>query len=147
MTKQIKKVLDQYAQAVWNKDVAAFLELYDDTIQVYDAWGHWEYAGKEEFRTLPLHWFNDLGSDRVKVNFKDPQIHENGDLGSIWTEVNYAAFDEHNKLLHAMSNRLTMVLKKRSDDWKIIHEHTSIPVDMETGQGMFKILTMEKKTI
>ena len=139
MTKQISDVLEQYALAVWNKDVVEFLKLYNGSVNVFDAWGCWEYVGIEEFRSLPVNWFKDLRSDRVKVTYKDPQIHESGDLGSIWTEVNYAAYDEQNKLLHAMSNRLTMVLTKQSDGWKIIHEHTSIPVDMETGQGMFNI--------
>lgn len=145
MTNDIKAVLDQYAEAVWNKDAEKFLALYGHTIHVYDAWEQWEYTGIQDFRTLPIAWFNDLGSDQVKVTFKDPTIHENGQLAAIWTTVLYSAYDEAEQPLRSISNRLTMILEKQADEWKIIHEHTSIPVVMKTGQGVFKVTSSENR--
>lgn len=147
MANEIKAVLDQYAEAVWNKDTEKFLALYDHNIHVYDAWQQWEYTGIQDFRTLPIAWFNDLGSDRVKVTFKDPTIQENDQLASIWTTVLYSAYDKADKPLRSISNRMTMILEKQADEWKIIHEHTYIPVDMETGQGVFKVTISEKKSL
>jgi ketosteroid isomerase-like protein len=28
-------------------------------------------------------------------------------------------------------------LEKRNGDWKIVHEHTSLPIDMATGKATF----------
>ena len=33
-----------------------------------------------------------------------------------------------------MQNRLTWVLKQKDGAWKIVHEHTSAPVDFETAK-------------
>ena len=35
-----------------------------------------------------------------------------------------------------MMNRMTVVLEKRDGEWKITHEHTSMPLDMETMKGL-----------
>jgi ketosteroid isomerase-like protein len=31
-----------------------------------------------------------------------------------------------------MRNRLTWVLRERDGAWKVVHEHTSVPLDFET---------------
>ena len=33
-----------------------------------------------------------------------------------------------------MNNRLTWGLRKTHGTWKVVHEHTSAPVDMSTGK-------------
>lgn len=144
MRDRIRDILDQYTEAVWNKDVEAFLALYDDNIRDYDAWEQWEYAGIHEFRTLPVNWFRESEGHRVKVTFMYPEIHQSGHLAAVWSQVVYSAYDERDRLKHFISNRMTLVLEKPGNDWKIIHEHTSVPVDQETGQGVFKNHSLEQ---
>jgi ketosteroid isomerase-like protein len=33
-----------------------------------------------------------------------------------------------------MNNRLSWGLRKTGGSWKVVHEHTSAPVEMETGK-------------
>jgi ketosteroid isomerase-like protein len=40
--------------------------------------------------------------------------------------------------LRSLDNRLTATLRQKSDGWKIIHQHTSLPIDLETAKGIFK---------
>lgn len=137
MTNRIRELLDQYALAVWNKDADAFLDLYDINIHTYDAWEKWEYAGIKEFSSLPVSWFKESPGERVRVTFMYPEIQESGALAAVWSQVVYSGYDEKDNLLHSLSNRLTMVMKKQGEHWKIVHEHTSVPVNKETGAGVF----------
>ena len=47
--------------------------------------------------------------------------------------------EREGKELRSMDNRITWVLRKNSEGaWKIVHEHTSAPVDFETGKATLR---------
>lgn len=50
--------------------------------------------------------------------------------------VTFAAVSEQGERLRSMTNRLTVHLARRGDAWKIVHEHSSLPIDMETGTAI-----------
>ena len=35
-------------------------------------------------------------------------------------------------VLRSLSNRMTVVLRRRDGEWKVVHEHTSAPIEHET---------------
>jgi ketosteroid isomerase-like protein len=39
--------------------------------------------------------------------------------------------------VRSLDNRLTAILRPHGDGWKIVHEHTSSPLDVETAKVMF----------
>jgi len=39
--------------------------------------------------------------------------------------------------LRSLDSRLTMTLRQRDDGWKLVHEHTSSPIDFETTKAVF----------
>ena len=49
----IKKVLETYKKAVWEQDKDLFLSIYSEHVQVFDAWGRWEYNGLDEWSAMP----------------------------------------------------------------------------------------------
>jgi ketosteroid isomerase-like protein len=46
--------------------------------------------------------------------------------------ISYQDVSATGEVVRAMLNRLTWVLKPHGGAWKIVHEHTSAPVDGET---------------
>ncbi|MEP7060917.1 MAG: nuclear transport factor 2 family protein [Betaproteobacteria bacterium] len=50
--------------------------------------------------------------------------------------VTYKGVSAEGKALRAMDNRLTWVFRRAGDDWKIVHEPTSAPVDFATMNVM-----------
>ena len=125
---RLTRVCENYQRAVHEKDVAAFLGLYHPAARVFDTWGVWSYEGEQARRKVIEQWFSSLGEERVAVTFDRLQATVTGDLASLTARVIYAAISAAGTELRSMQNRLTWVLKLEGGSWKIIHEHTSVPI-------------------
>ena len=121
-------VCDGYTRAVLDKNVAAFLGLYHPAARVFDTWGVWSYEGEPARRKVIEDWLGSLGEERVAVTFDRVQATVTNDLASLTARVVYAAISPAGAELRSMQNRLTWVLRPESGTWKIIHEHTSVPI-------------------
>ncbi|MBU6299368.1 MAG: nuclear transport factor 2 family protein [Alphaproteobacteria bacterium] len=134
----ILQILNIYHTSVFTKNADAFLALYDQNVQVFDMWGAWSYRGIEAWRGAIADWFEKLGSERVVVDFDDVQTMETPDVAVIHTFVTYKALSAQGVELRSMSNRMTLALQKSDGIWKIIHEHTSAPINHETLKATLK---------
>ena len=135
----VTHALDVYAAAVYAKDVEGFTALYDDDIHVFDSWGQWQYQGIDQWRGMAAGWFGSLGDERVQVEFNDVQSAVGEDVAFGHAAVTFAGVSADGERLRAMTNRITVNLAKKNGVWKIAHEHSSLPIDLETGKGMFSL--------
>jgi len=135
--KPVLQVLDDYKAAVFAKDVDSFIALYDEDVRVFDMWGAWSYNGIESWRQMAARWFGSLGTERVVVEFSDPQVIVAQDLAVVHAFVTYKAVTADGADVRSLDNRLTAILRPRGDGWKIVHEHTSSPIDFETAKVIF----------
>jgi uncharacterized protein (TIGR02246 family) len=136
--KQIKQVFDLYKDAVFAKNVEAFVSLYDDDIHVFDMWGKWSYEGIKAWRGMVTEWFGSLNDEKVLVSFDDLQITVSPDIAIAHTFVTFKGLSADGTELRSMNNRLTCALKNANGTWKIIHEHSSSPLDPETTKALFQ---------
>jgi ketosteroid isomerase-like protein len=134
----IGRMLEGYRNAVFARDVEAFLALYDAEVRIFDAWGAWSYAGLDAWRGMVEGWFGSLGSERVQVEVERLQAEVAGDLAFASAFVTYRAVAADGRALHAMPNRLTWALRRRGGAWKVIHEHTSAPIDFDSGKAILQ---------
>jgi uncharacterized protein (TIGR02246 family) len=132
------QALDAYKQSVYNKDVEAFMQLYDPNVRVFDTWGVWSYEGASAWRKMIEGWFSSLGDERVRVSFDDVQVISGDGIVAANAVTTYAALSAEGQQLRAMQNRLSWVLKSIDGEWKIVHEHTSAPVGFEDGKVILK---------
>jgi uncharacterized protein (TIGR02246 family) len=132
--KLIMHVLDAYQAAVFARDVDAFIALYDDDVCVFDMWGEWSYDGVEAWSGIVADWFGSLGTERVAVDVDDVRMTVAHDLALVHAFVIYKGVSAEGKVLRVMQNRLTWVLKQKGGAWKVVHEHTSAPVDFKTSK-------------
>lgn len=137
--KLVMQILDAYKDAVFAKDVNAFVTLYDQDVRVFDQdvrvfdmWGRWSYDGKEAWLEMVTDWFGSLGTERVEVEFSDVQTTSAQDVAVAHAFVTYKGLSAEGETLRALQNRTTMVLRQMGDAWKILHEHSSAPADFET---------------
>jgi len=128
----IAAVLERYARAVLEKDVGAFASLYHADVRVFDAWGHWACDGLHAWRQMARAWFDSLGRERVAVSPENLSIEVSGELASVSGMLTYTALAPGGEPVRSMRNRLTWVLRERDGAWKVVHEHTSVPLDFET---------------
>jgi uncharacterized protein (TIGR02246 family) len=135
---RIIRICDAYKSAVYGKDVEAFLSLYHHEARVFDTWGVWSYEGVKERREVVENWFSSLGEERVSVTIDRIQAVVVGELATLSARVIYAALSAAGEELRAMQNRLTWVLKAQKGAWKIIHEHTSVPIGFDDLKGLLQ---------
>ena len=134
----IHRALEAYKAAVHAKDAAAFAALYGEHVQVFDMWGTWQYQGIAAWREMAAGWFGSLGSERVLVEFDEVEATLAPELAVGHAFVTFTAVSAEGVALRSLNNRLTIVMQRSAGVWKIVHEHTSAPVDPETAKVMLK---------
>ena len=123
-----KEILAAYVAAVRAKDVEAFLALYADDVRSFDLWGAWSYDGKDALRAMVEEWFGSLPDDEtVVVRFDEIRTQPGADVAAVSAFTTFAAETPDGTELRSMNNRLTWILRRDGDAWKIVHEHTSAP--------------------
>jgi len=135
--KQITRVMDSYAAAVFAKDVDAFMRLYHPAVRVFDTWGVWLYQDARSWRTAVEGWFASLGSERVRVTFAEVQTSGEQALATTSAIVTYGAESAQGESLRSMQNRITWVLRETGHILRIVHEHSSAPIGFEDSKAIF----------
>ena len=135
-TDPIPALVDAYQAAVFAQDVEALAALYDAEVCVFDTWGHWSYDGLPAWRGMLAEWLGSLGTERVAVGVEELRTLVTTDLAVAHAFVTYQCVSAEGEKLRAMCNRLTWTLRPRDGAWKIVHEHTSAPIDFES----FKVI-------
>lgn len=130
----VQALLTVYSEAAYAQDVDAFMALYAPDVRVFDLWGSWEMAGAAAWGSSIAGWFGSLGDERVVAEFDDIAVAVDGDLGTLSALVAYSAESAAGNRVRQMTNRLTWVLARTEGTWRVIHEHTSAPVDDATGK-------------
>jgi uncharacterized protein (TIGR02246 family) len=136
---RIEELLESYRSAVHAKDADAFLALYDPNVRVFDMWGRWSYDGIDEWRQMVTGWFGSLGNERVAVDLHQVHTITGDDLAAAHVFVTFRGLSPEGKELRAMDNRLTWVLRKTGvDRWKVVHEHSSAPIEFDTTRPVLR---------
>ncbi len=61
-----------------------------------------------------------------------------GELAVGHSIFTYTALSADGEELRSLDNRITIVLKQTGESWKVIHEHTSAPIDHESLKANLK---------
>jgi ketosteroid isomerase-like protein len=130
------RAIEAYKTAVYSKDVAAFMRIYDPKVKVFGTWGVWSYEGAASWQQAVEGWLTSLGNERVKVTFSEVVISEAPESAIVSAIVTYADLSADGKELRTMQNRLTWGLKLSGHVLRVIHEHTSAPIGFEDHKAI-----------
>ena len=133
---RIDELLESYRSAVYAKDVDAFVALFDPNVCVFDMWGRWSYEGIDEWRQMVTGWFGSLGDERVAVEMRELRTTTADELAAAHVFLTFKGLSAEGRQLRSMDNRLTWVLRKGRDGWKVVHEHSSAPIDFDTTKAV-----------
>lgn len=131
-TPQIHALIAHYCTAALKKDADAMLRLYDENVLLFDMWDRSAVRGLAEWAPIVRNWLGGLGAETLHVEFKPVETQAGADLAVLTAFVHYEARNASGAVLRQMRNRLTWSLVRRGADWKILHQHTSIPIDSKT---------------
>lgn len=133
---EIHSFISRYESLVFEKDVDGVVSLYSDDVSVFETWGAWAYDGITSWRQSIHQWLTSLGDEKVRVSLTQVSLRGTSDLASVSALGLYSAISPSGKTMRSMQNRITWALSKIDGSWKIIHEHTSVPVDFSTFKAI-----------
>lgn len=135
---KIMDFLEIYKRAVEAKDVNLFLTIYDPEVVIFDMWGKWIHQGLNDWKKTVQDWFDSLGNDKATVEINDIQIITDQCIASLYAIITFKGISESGESSHEMDNRFTWILKSQNGTWKILHEHSSAPIDFESTKVILK---------
>ena len=127
----IAGMLERYKVALYSKDVEAFADLYDANVRIFNASAQWSYDGLEQWRKSAETWFDSLPTERVIVLAEGMHISASRALGAANGFMIYRAISQAGVELRCRKSRFTWTVEKRLGVWKVVHEHTSLPFDLQ----------------
>jgi uncharacterized protein (TIGR02246 family) len=132
------KMIEAYKAAVLAKDVDAFCALYAADVHIFDMWGQWSMRGIDAWRAMAQGWFASLDTEQVIVDANHIESVITDELAVGHAIFTYTAVSAEGEKMRSLDNRITVVLKRTGDSWKVIHEHTSAPIDHATLKANLK---------
>ena len=130
----IKALEDRFIAAVKAKDLDAIMKVYipDQTLFVFDVEPPRQYVGAAAYRK---DWqaFLDSFNGPIIFELTDLDITTDDNLAYSHSIQRVAGTDKQGKKLD-LTVRVTDVYKKINGNWLVIHEHVSVPVDLDTGK-------------
>lgn len=133
----IEQALEQWRQAVVDKDLPRIREHYGSDVRAFDAVGQLQFRDREAYMG---HWQACLITCPGPTLFDMQQVHiELGqDLGFGHFLCHCGGPNEQGEMQSAWM-RVSQCYRKQNGRWLIVHEHFSIPFDMLTGQTAFAL--------
>lgn len=134
---EIQALYDRWAKAFEARDIETIVSLYSPDVVAYDVVPPLQYTGKEAYRKDYLEFFSQYDGP-THVEYRDMRIMSGGDLGVIHGLERFTG-----KMKNGQQSdlwiRFTSIVRKTNGKWLIIHDHVSLPVDFETGKGVFDL--------
>lgn len=132
----VRQVLHAYRNAVAARDVEAFLALYDDHVQLFEMWDHYDITGIDAWRELVVDWFGAHPGEALEARLDDVSTVTGQDVAFAHMSMTFAIVAPGGELSYEQAHRMTLGLQRKGGVWKIVHEHTSMPISNETGKGI-----------
>lgn len=123
---RIRPIIDQYMEAISQRDTAQLMELYAEDVIINDAFGHWLFRGRSRWQAIAQQWLSYLGPNDGVDKVYDLTIEGSEALLLVSGMIDYIQGGE------VLPDRFSWVLQPIGSSWQIVHEHTSIPIAMDT---------------
>ena len=131
---EIRALEERFVAAMKAKDLDAIMKVYapDQTLFVFDVIPPRQYVGAAAYRK---DWQTFLASFEgpITVELTDLDVAADRNLAFSHSVQRVSGTDKQGKKLD-LTVRVTDVYKKARGRWLIIHEHVSVPVDLDTDK-------------
>ncbi len=130
----IRALEERFVAAFKAKDLDGIMKVYapDQTLVVFDVVPPRQYVGASAYRK-DWQTFLDSFEGPITVELSDLDVAADRDLAYSHSIQHVAGTDKQGKKLD-LTVRVTDVYKKVRGRWLIVHEHVSVPVDLDAGK-------------
>lgn len=135
---RIRDLMEEWRQAFQAKNPERIMDLYADDVMAFDLMPPLRYAGKEAYGKL---WRDSLAqmAGPLSFEFHDQHFSVDEEVAYCHSLCRFRGKNTTGEDLDSWS-RVTDCFRKIDGRWLITHEHTSVPIDMQTGKGMMDLI-------
>ena len=131
---RIRKVLDDRASAIRNKDAKTAVSYYASEIVNFDLAPPLAYRGTEATHPGTLEGWFETWKGLIGIAFDQLTIRSDGNLAFAHGLLHITGPRTDGTETDVWA-RMTVCLERQSSEWKIVHEHQSFPTKMD-GSGL-----------
>ena len=131
----IKAAQERYVVAFRAKDLDGVMRFYvpDKTLLVFDVVPPRQFIGADAYRKDWKEFFDSVEGP-ITVEMADFKADASGQLAYTHSIQHVSAVDKKGQKID-FTARVTDVFRKNKGRWLVIHEHFSVPVDLDTGKA------------
>jgi ketosteroid isomerase-like protein len=129
----VRQRLEDWAKAIRAKDIEAVLSLYAPNIVSFDIDPPLRYAGAQNKRRAWREFFA-LHTGAVAYELRELNVTTHGDLAFVHS-LNHASGTLAGGQTNDLWLRWTACFRRIDDAWLVVHDHVSVPADLEHGQA------------
>ncbi|MCU1239854.1 MAG: hypothetical protein JWO71_580 [Candidatus Acidoferrum typicum] len=133
---EIRRVLDRWAKAFHARDLNGIMSIYEpgDALVSYDIVPPLQYSGYEAYKK-DYQEFLDQFQGPVEIEYRDLKIVA-GDTVAFSRGLERMTGTLKNGQKFDTWVRFTECYRKTNGRWLAIHDHISVPVDLDTGKAV-----------
>ncbi len=138
MTHSIQQLSAQWAQAVVRQNISQIMAFYADELIAYDAVAQLQFKGKVAYKA---HWQRCMefcAGGHSKFELRDLTIQQNDQIAFSHALVYCEGSNEKGETQGCWM-RLTQGWQIQQGQWRILHDHFSVPFDMVSGAVLFEL--------
>lgn len=126
----LQTLIAQWAKAVSAGDLNAILACYAEDVEAYDAIGKLRFQGLEAYGA---HWRECMSycENGMVFEVQEPRVRVDGDLAVSYFPVRCGGENETGEEQMGWM-RMSVAYHRIGGQWKIVHEHSSVPFDPMT---------------
>ncbi|HML96449.1 MAG TPA: nuclear transport factor 2 family protein [Thermodesulfobacteriota bacterium] len=135
---KIKSMVKEWSEAVRKKDLDKIMAIYADDVVSFDAVEKLRFTGKDEYGK---HWkacFEFCPGGESMFEPGEMTVTADGSLAFAHSLL-HCGGEGPDGNFNTCWMRVTQCFRKTDGEWKIAHEHYSVPFDMKTGQPLFNL--------
>jgi ketosteroid isomerase-like protein len=130
----VTALLDRQSEAMGRKDIDRVMALYSADVVYFDVVPPLRFDGSAELRSRFLQWFESYRSG-IHLERRDLHMVVSGDLAvAYWLSRSSGTLTDGRHVGSWV--RATSCCRQSEGVWRIVHEHISLPVDVDSGNAV-----------
>jgi uncharacterized protein (TIGR02246 family) len=137
---EIRDLYDRWAKAFRARDIDRIMSVYassGDAVVGYDIVPPLQYVGKDAYRKDYEEFLGQYDGP-IDVEYRDMRMFANGDVAFIHA-LERMSGTLKNGQKSDLWVRATSGLRKINGKWLIVHDHISVPADLNTGRAVLEL--------
>ena len=130
----LRRLVEERVQAIRAKDVAATLAVYAPDVRSYDLIDPLRHAGREGIGRRLEEWFSQFRDGPIGFEMRDLEFAV-GDGAAFCHGLSHVDGVTRDGNRIDMWWRTTLCFREAGGRWMVVHEHSSVPFDMESGRA------------